>query len=104
DVAVMVLDGFLLKLGAFLGVKPEAFVAVVMFGTVFEKFAFEMFEERFVAVGLLAVRSARGVHLEEAKVDTQLDFLLAVFSLQFSNYDLACLVIPRFEQVRNIEI
>lgn len=57
-----------------------------------------------MAKGLLAIGAAEGVHLEEAQIDAELDFFLPVFALKFPNDNLPGLVIPRLEQMRNIEI
>ena len=104
DVTMMILNGFLLELGAFLGVQAKTVVVVVVFGAELLDLMLEMFQERFVAIGLLAVGSSAGVHLEQAEVNPKLNFLFAVFPFKFANHDLPGLVIPRFEQVRNVEI
>ena len=104
DIAMMILDGFLLQLGAVLGREMKALFGIVMVHAPFLDAGFEMFDQGFVAEGLFSIRTAHCVHLEEPEIDAELDFFLAVFALKLANHDLPGLVIPRVEQIRNVEI
>jgi uncharacterized SAM-dependent methyltransferase len=57
-----------------------------------------------VAVGPFSIGPAFGVHLEHAEIHAQLNLLLAVSAIEFSNDDLARFVGPLFEEWRNVEI
>jgi hypothetical protein len=103
DVTMMILDGFLLKLCAILRRQAETFFAVVLGAMPFQA-GFKMFEKRFVTVWLFAIGSAHGVHLQNAKIDAELDLFFAVFAFKFPNDDLPGLIVPRVEQMRNVEI
>jgi hypothetical protein len=51
-----------------------------------------------------AVRTALSVHLEQAQVHAQLDFIHSFLAGESPHHHLPGLVIPLIEQVRNIEI
>ena len=46
-----------------------------------------------------AVRPALGVHLQDAEIDTQLDFLDAILSYEFPDHHLPGTILPLIEQV-----
>src|SRR6266498_4105064 len=63
-----------------------------------------MIEQRFTAEGAFPVRSSRSVHLEQAEVHSQLDFLGAILGFEFPNGNLPRLVVPFLQEVRDVEI
>src|SRR6478736_3106330 len=52
----------------------------------------------------LAVGPAIGIHLKQPQIDTKLDFIGTVFGFKSANHNLAGLIIPLLQEVRNIEV
>src|SRR6185503_3755146 len=52
----------------------------------------------------LAIGPTVSVHLQQAEIDAQLDFVHAVFAGEPPHHDLAGLIIPVFEQGRDVEV
>ncbi len=103
NVAVMVLDGLLLELGAVLGGEAEVAVVVVVLAAEFFEEIGVIFEQGLAAIGMFAIGAPLGVHLEEAEIDTELNFVFAILAAEFANDHLPGLVIPLVEQGRNVE-
>ena len=85
EVTVIILDAFLLQLGALFRTQLVGFT---------EPFRplrapLVMREQRFGIVRTLAVGAAFHFHLEEAKIDAQLQFLAAIEAHDFANLDRA---------------
>src|SRR3954451_7730197 len=104
DIAMVILKRFELQLGAILGFQCEAIVAAFMSANVFIKASFEVFEERGISVGPLAVRPPLSIHLQQTQINPQLDFFLAVFGFESPDDHLAGLVVPMLQQIRYIEV
>src|SRR6185437_11365265 len=104
DIAVMILQGLKLELRAILGGEPEAIVAAFIGRQMLVQPGLVVIEERIMAEGTLAIGPAFGVHLQQAEIDTQLDFFLAVLALEFPDNNLSGFVRPVLEQWRNVEV
>ena len=103
NVAMMVLNGLLLEFGAVLGGEAEITIVVVVFAAEFLEELRVIFEKGFPSVRVLAVRAALGVHLEEAEIDAELNFVFAVLAAELANDHLPGLVIPLVEQGRDVK-
>jgi hypothetical protein len=104
NVAMVVLKRFDLQLGAILGIQFKAFVGAVIRGQVLVKARLLELHQGLVAHGPFAIGSPGGIHLQEAEVNSKLDFLLSVFAGKPADYDLPRLVLPAVEEVRYVEI
>jgi len=87
QVAVVVLDGFLLEMVASHGIKDKC-VFVVAGLCVFVELVLVIGEPAFKTPGSLAVRASIQVHLQNTQVKSELDFLGAVGSCDESGVDL----------------
>jgi hypothetical protein len=104
NIAVMVLKGFELQLGAVLRLELETLLAGVVFGQMLVKLRLIILVKRRMTKRLFSIRTSFGIHLEQAKIDTQLNFLRTITALKFPDNDLPRLVVPMFEQMRNVEV
>jgi hypothetical protein len=96
-VAVVVLEGLELELGAILGLEME--LAGGVGGEVLEELGLVIIIDGRMAERAFAIGPALGVHLEDAEIDAELDFLDAVLARKFPDNHLAGLVIPLLEEV-----
>ncbi len=51
-----------------------------------------------------AIGASISVHLEQSKIDSQLNFFLAVAPGKTADNDLARLIIPILEEIRDVEV
>jgi len=104
NVAVMILERFELYLGYLLGSKRKPAFVVIMRSFVLIEPTDVMFEERSGAERTLSIGTPLSIHLQKTEVDAQLDFLLTVFTHEFPHHNLAGMVFPFIQDVRNIKI
>jgi hypothetical protein len=104
DVAMMVLEGFELELGAIFGLELETIVTAIVGRDVLEQPRAVVIKEGSMAEGPFAIRPAFGVHLEQAQIQAELDLLAAVPGLKPAGDHLAGLVLPLVQEMRYIEI
>ena len=57
-----------------------------------------------MAEGSLAIGATLGVHLEQTKIDAELNFFLTILADKLPHHHLARVVIPVFQEVGNVEI
>src|SRR5947207_12523767 len=74
DIAVVILNTFLLQFGAFLGRQ-----LIILAGS-FRQFSAILMvaEQRFKTMRTLAIRATRHFHLQYAEIDAQLQFVAAI--------------------------
>ena len=89
-VTVVILDAFLLQLVALLTTE------LVIFAAGFRALgpALMIGEERFAVMRTLSVGAAGHFHLENAEIDAELQFLLAIKAGDFAHFDAAAFVRP----------
>ena len=104
DVAMMVLQGFELELGAIFGLELETFVAAIMGRDVLEQPCAVVTKEASMSERPLAIGAAFRVHLEQAQIQAKLDLLAPVLGLEPAGDHLAGLVLPLVQEIRYIEI
>jgi len=90
EIAVVILDAFLLELGALFG--SEGVILVPGLRTGGPKLMLS--EKRFATVRAHAVRPAGQLHLQHSQIDPELQFLPAVQSKDLAHFDGAVLVRP----------
>ena len=90
EVAVVILDAFLLQLAALLG--GELVGVAPRFGA--GGAALMILQERLAIVRTLAIGTAGHFHLEEAEIDPELQFLAAVEAENLAHFDGAGFVVP----------
>src|SRR6266702_172729 len=90
EITVVILDAFLLKLGALFG--SELVILVTRSGTGSAKLMIS--EKRFATVRPNAVGPAGQFHLEHSEIDPELQFLPAVQSKDLAHFDGAVLMRP----------
>src|SRR5438067_5820140 len=100
----MVLKGFELELGAVLCLESKSFFAPAMLVSILLDFMQVIIQQRRMTKGTLAIRTPVGIHLEQSQVHPQLDFFDSILADKPPHDDLARLVLPLVEDVRNIEI
>ena len=100
---MVILNGFLLQLGTILGFECETFVISVVRFAKFFQLRNIMVEKGILTERTFAIRPTRGVHLQKPNINAKLNFLAAIFAFKFSDDDLSRLVIPVFQDVRNVE-
>ena len=93
-----------MKLRAILGLKTEFLFTLSDGIQRMAVFLQIKLEKRRMAKRPLAVGSPFRVHLENTQIDAKLNFLLPILAHESPNYNLARLVIPLLEQVRDVEI
>jgi nicotinate-nucleotide pyrophosphorylase (carboxylating) len=103
NVPVVILQRLQLEFGDVLGAQGETVVAAFLFHVLFET-RFLVFKKRRVPQRAFAVGPALGVHLEQAQIDAQLHFLMPVASCETAHHNLAGLIIPILEELRDVEI
>lgn len=103
NVAVMILDEFLLQTGAIFRSQSKFLVVAGMLAFELVKLVQVILVKRFAAKGAFAIRPAFGIHLQETEIDAQLDFFLAILAHEFSDDNLPWLIIPLIQQGRYIE-
>src|SRR5439155_10559063 len=101
---MVVLNGLLLQFGAILGFKGVIVAGARIGAAVVLQPRLEMIKQRFAAEGTFPIWPPRGVHLQQAEVNSQLDFLGAVLGFELSNGNLPRLVVPILQEVRDVEI
>ena len=101
---MMKLYGFLLQLGAILGIQLESlFIAIIGFHVLAEPILI-MFKKALMSEGFFSIGTAESVHLKKSKVHAQLNLFLPVLAFEAADDNLARLVLPLAEQVRNVKI
>ena len=90
EITMVILDAFLLKLGALFG--SELIILATRGGTGGAKLMIS--EKRFATVRTIAVRPAGQFHLQHTEVDPELQFLPTVQSEDFPHFDGAVLMRP----------
>ena len=99
----MKLQRFELELGAIFGAQHKAIIAAALVH-VFLEARFLVLEKRRVSHWALAIRPALHIHLEQSEIDTQLNFFLTVAARKTAHDNLARLIIPILEEVRDVEV
>ena len=94
EVAVVILDAFLLQLAALLGRELVVFAA--FFGTL--RRGADDRRGGLAIVRPLAIGPAVHLHLEQAEVDPELQFLAAIESEDFAHLDRARFMRPIFDE------
>ena len=97
NAAVMILDGFLLEFGAFVGADGEVVVLAAVFLTVLFEADQEVVQQGGVPKRPLTVRAKLGVHLQQAEVDPQLQLIYAILIFDPARIHPAEAVVPVFE-------
>ena len=93
----MILDGFLLEFGAFVGADGEVVVLTTVFLTVFFEADQEVVQQGGVSKRSLAVGAKLGVHLQQAEIDPKLQLLHAILIFNPACIHPAEAVVPVFE-------
>ena len=96
DAAVVILDGLLLELRAFVGVDTEVVILAAVFFAVPLEADQEMVEQGRVPERPLAVGAELRVHLQQAEVDPQLQFFHTALALDPARIHAAKAVVPVF--------
>ena len=78
---MMILQRLDLQLRAVIRSQPETFIAAIVCREVLVQFRLVIIKQRIMAKRPFAIRTAFGVHFQQAEIDPQLNFLLAVFAL-----------------------
>ena len=91
---MIILDAFLLQFAALL--RGEFVLIAALFGP--RRPALMIDEERLAIVRAFAVRTAFHLHLQEAKVDPELQLGTAIQPRNFPDFDRAELVRPIFQK------
>ena len=85
------------------GGQAEVLVIIAMFALEFVQLIQVILQQRFAAKRPFAVRPPFGVHLQQPKINPQLNLFHAVLALKFPDDNLPGLIIPLIQQGRNIE-
>ena len=93
QVAVIILNAFLLKFGALFGRQLVGFAARFRAGGT----KLMIGQKRFATVRAHAIGPAGQLHLQNAEIDPELQFLAAVQSKDLAHFDRAVLVRPIFK-------
>lgn len=96
DVAVVVVDGFCAKGSAFFGAEDESGGGAIELDVALEPVLL-IFQERIEAVGFCTVGPSGELHLEDAEVDTHLQFFPAIGAADFSGVDASGFIGPGFQ-------
>jgi hypothetical protein len=93
----------LLEPGAILGGQFESvLIAPVRFQMPFEP-RFVVFQQRLVSEGTFSIWPALSVHLQQSHIHSQLDLFAPILALEPSHLDLAWLVGPFVQYMRNVK-
>ena len=90
QIAVIILNAFLLELGALFGRQLVAFAFFLRAG----RAPLMIFEERVAVVRALSIGPAGHFHLEHAQIDAQLQLLAAIEPGDLAHFNVAVLVRP----------
>jgi hypothetical protein len=93
QITVIILDAFLLKLRALLWCQ----LVRLAFALGSCRPLLMIFQERFAIVGTSAIRAAEHLHLQHAKIDSQLQFLASIQTRDLAHFDIAVLMRPIFQ-------
>ena len=93
QVAMIILNAFLLKLCALLGRKLVGFAFLSGARRPF----LMIFQKRLAIVRTLAIRPAGHFHLQHAEIDSQLQFLAPIEAGDLAHFDAAVLMRPIFQ-------
>src|SRR4029077_6941337 len=91
QIAMIILNAFLLELGALFGRELVSFFAAT-FGA--RSLKLMISEERFATVGAHSIGATMEFHLEDTEIDSQLQFVPAVEPEDFAHFDGAIFVRP----------
>src|SRR5438270_13879429 len=99
QIAVIILDAFLLELGALFG--RELVILIPRFGARGAKLMIS--EERFATMRPQTVGTSGQFHLQHAKIDPEMKFLAAIEPKNFAHFDRAILVWPILQNAIQIQ-
>ena len=98
EASLMILQGLELELGAIIRRELEGIVTAIVGRQMLVEARLVILEERHMSEGPFSVRPPFGIHLQQAEVQAELKFLLAVQAFESADYDLSGLELPVSQQ------